>query len=314
MFILDSIYSLMPASFKEFYRAFLKSYVKRAKALSQVPHKKTIELYTYLKMLTDAYFKDYCVFPSGAITPNIPLIQKYWKQLNRGAEHEIEAKAWVSLIRSHSMVSYDSCLAMANIVKYCEDNRLPGRFVETGTWKGGSLAFLAKAHMVWGHKQRELWGFDSFEGIPEPHAEHDPMDWAEQEMKIKTEDCGGRLRSINALVAAEDDVYEIMERIQFPRENLKLFKGWFQDTLPRIKDEEIGDIAILRLDGDLYESTLVCLEKFEPHVINGGFVIIDDWGLAGAQKAVIEYYTKKYGKMPFVHFIDQVSRYIQVNR
>ena len=310
MFIFDTLYSFLPESFKVFYRNSLKIHVKNAKEFLLIPYKK----FVLFRTLVNLYFKHRHVYPPYAIDVNNASTVHYWKGLIRGADYEMEAKAWLELVRSHTMVCYDSYLALANIVKYIEDNRIPGRIVETGTWKGGALAFMAKAHMAWGHEQREFWGFDSFEGIPEPNAEHDPMDWATEEMMLKAEECTGQLRSVNALVANEQDVYDVMKRIEFPLQNLKIFKGWFQETLPLINESEIGDIAILRLDGDLYDSTLVCLEKFEPHVVSGGFVFIDDWGLAGAKKAVIDYYTKKYGKMPFVNFIDHCSRYIHVTR
>jgi hypothetical protein len=69
-----------------------------------------------------------------------------------------------------------------------------------------------------------------------------------------------------------------------------MIKGWFNESLPLFK-ESIGDIAVLRLDGDWYESTKCCLDNLYDNVVNGGWVIIDDYQLAGCKQAVDEYIT-----------------------
>jgi hypothetical protein len=76
-------------------------------------------------------------------------------------------------------------------------------------------------------------------------------------------------------------------------DNVFLVEGWFQDTLPGIQ-HKIGDIALLRLDGDLYESTMVCLDNLYDNVVAGGIIIIDDYSsLTGARKAVHDFFDKK---------------------
>jgi O-methyltransferase len=83
--------------------------------------------------------------------------------------------------------------------------------------------------------------------------------------------------------------------------------GWFQETLPKARNL-IGEISLLRLDGDLYESTLVCLRNLYPSVVRGGFVIIDDYGLKGCRMAC-EFYFEEIGINPYLHHIDAVGRY-----
>jgi len=83
---------------------------------------------------------------------------------------------------------------------------------------------------------------------------------------------------------------------------------WFQDTVPEAAPK-IGSIALLRLEGDLYDSTLICLRNLYPLVIKGGFVIIDDWGMVGCRRACQDYF-KELGINPFVHYVDATVRYI----
>lgn len=71
-----------------------------------------------------------------------------------------------------------------------------------------------------------------------------------------------------------------------PEDFLVWHPGWFQDTVP---GANIDQIALLRLDGDLYESTLVCLQHLYPRVVSGGWVIVDDYGLPGCREAVNQF-------------------------
>lgn len=79
----------------------------------------------------------------------------------------------------------------------------------------------------------------------------------------------------------------LLESYKIDYSNWKFVKGWFQHTLPEVSNN-IQKIAILRLDGDLYESTKVCLEFLFKKLIPGGVLIVDDYALAGARKAVHE--------------------------
>ena len=89
---------------------------------------------------------------------------------------------------------------------------------------------------------------------------------------------------------------------------LHFHKGWFQETMPKVSPQ-ISLIAILRLDGDWYASTRVCLEFLYGKVVRGGFVIIDDYGAyEGCRKAVDEF-RQKNGISDYLHHIDQPGRY-----
>lgn len=159
--------------------------------------------------------------------------------------------------------------------KYCIDNNIEGDFVECGVASGNNLAAMAKAG-------RHAYGFDSFEGIPWAGAKDDQQPGIGKKNKEKE----GILESSGITVHSAEDVQSNFER--WGLENYHLFKGWFQVTVP-LWDAPNG-IAVLRLDGDLYDSTLVCLEYLYPQLTEGGILIIDDWNLAGCRRAFYDYF------------------------
>jgi hypothetical protein len=104
-------------------------------------------------------------------------------------------------------------------------------------------------------------------------------------------------------------IQEITNKINLPKEKIHIVKGWFQETLP-IHKEAVGAIALLRMDGDLYESYKQPLEILYDQVVPGGFIVFDDWMLKGCRIAVLEFLEKLPVK-PFIHKADYAVRYIQ---
>lgn len=154
--------------------------------------------------------------------------------------------------------------------------RIEGDFVECGVASGNNLASLAAAG-------RHAWGFDSFEGIPWAG----PNDDQQPGMKRKNKKKEGVLESSGITVHSLEDVTSNFQR--WGLNNYTLIKGWFQDTVP-LWD---GKISVLRLDGDLYDSTMVCLKHLYPKLSEGGILIMDDWNLAGCRKAFDDYFTER---------------------
>lgn len=158
--------------------------------------------------------------------------------------------------------------------KWTIDNGIQGDFVECGVACGNNLAAmcLAGGHGI---------GFDSFEGIPWA-GEHDT-----EQPGIGRKDVSkhGILESSGVTVHDIEDVKKNFER--WGLTNYELVKGWFQNTLPLKPD---FPISVLRLDGDLYESTLVCLEYLYPWLSEGGILIVDDYQLHGCKKAFNDFF------------------------
>lgn len=156
-------------------------------------------------------------------------------------------------------------------------NHLDGCFVECGVGAGAQLMAMALTYT-----KKDIIAFDSFEGIPLACEHDDSQPGIGSFTPVKN-----RLVSSGITVHSVENVLSNFEMMKVSASNLKLIRGWFQNTLPKFQPVPI---ALLRLDGDLYESTKVCLEYLYPMVTIGGIVIIDDWALGGCQKAVREYF------------------------
>lgn len=161
---------------------------------------------------------------------------------------------------------------------------IEGDFIECGVAAGSQLGMMKQA-VIDSKSDKIVYGYDSFEGIPYA------VECDETQPAIGTIDKTklGLLQSTGVSSHSVENVIENFGKFEVSMTNVKLVKGWFQDTVPQSKHEKI---ALLRLDGDLYESTKVCLEHLLPKVSKGGVVIIDDINLAGCRKAVYEYINK----------------------
>jgi len=164
-------------------------------------------------------------------------------------------------------------------IQYCFQevikNNIPGDFIETGVWRGGSVIFMAALLKDSNITNRTVWVADSFEGLPKPNAEKYVLDKGDMHYMWKE------------LAIPLEQVKNNFRKYDLLGDNVKFLKGWFKDTLPTAPIEKL---AILRLDGDLYESTMDGLVNLYPKVSKGGFIIIDDWGaLDMCKQAVIDY-------------------------
>lgn len=149
---------------------------------------------------------------------------------------------------------------LQNCVDRILSGNIPGDFVETGVWRGGSCIFVKALFNHYG-VDRLVWCCDSFEGMPEPRGKD-----------LQTSD--GDYRGISYLAASQEQVVENFERFGLLDEKVKFIKGWFNQSLP---EAPIDKIAILRLDGDHYSSTTDALKALYHKVSPGGFIIIDDY-------------------------------------
>jgi O-methyltransferase len=157
---------------------------------------------------------------------------------------------------------------------------IKGDFIECGVAAGSQIGAMQQA-MLDKQISRTIWGFDSFEGIPFAGINDTEQPGIGEIDKNKI----GVLETTNIASYSQEDVLKNFQLWNLPTNNLKLIKGWFENTIEPTS-KEIKEIAMLRLDGDLYSSTYVCLEHLFEKVVSGGIIIIDDWNLTGCQKAV----------------------------
>ena len=180
----------------------------------------------------------------------------------------------------------ETLLESYKLAEYCIKKDIKGDFIECGIGAGSQIAMFGLAIERF-EAQRTVWAFDSYEGIPLA-SEEDEQQPCIGDFHHDTSDKKKLLVSSGITVHSLENVKSNLSKWGIDYSNWKFVKGWFQHTLPEVS-KNIEGIAILRLDGDLYESTKVCLEFLFNKLVPGGVLIVDDYALAGARKAVHEY-------------------------
>lgn len=169
------------------------------------------------------------------------------------------------------------------------ENQIPGDLIETGVWRGGACVFMLAVLKDLNINDRIVWLADSFEGLPKPNPAKFPAD------------SGDDLHSYDELAVSEDEVLGNFKRYNLLDEHVKTVKGWFRETMPQLSDKHF---ALLRLDGDMYESTIDVLFYLYPNLSVGGFCIIDDYGAIPACKKAVDDYRNVFGIEDKIHEID----------
>lgn len=150
-----------------------------------------------------------------------------------------------------------------------------GDLIETGVWRGGSTIFMRAVLRAYDVKDKVVWVADSFEGLPKPDESRYPADKGDTYYKF------GELR------VSIDEVKNNFSRYGMLDDRVRFLKGWFRETLPVAPIEKL---AVLRLDGDMYESTMDALVHLYPKLSIGGYIIIDDYHwIEACRKAVTDY-------------------------
>jgi len=152
-------------------------------------------------------------------------------------------------------------------------DKIPGDFVECGVWRGGASIYAKAVLNACGAGDRKVWLADSFQGMPALKVEEDKID--------------PDLSAVQYLAVTQDQVVANFRRFGLLDGNVRFIKGWFSESLP---SAPIETIAVLRLDGDYYTSTMDSLTSLYSKVSPGGFVIIDDYNVfTGCKRAVTEF-------------------------
>jgi O-methyltransferase len=216
-------------------------------------------------------------------------------------DNQDEALEIIRIAAKYTMCSLERLFTLYNLTKYLETKKISGDFVECGVWKGGSVGVMAFVNNTYNKTgDRKIWMYDTFEGLPKPVFEdgNNALEYFQIAKKTNNEKL--------LCKANESFVTELLDSIDFPEKQRRIEKGLFQDTLLNNKPDKI---ALLRLDGDWYESTKVCLEQLYDKLEDGGVIIIDDYGAwAGCKKAVDEFFYQR-GISPFLHHVDFTCRY-----
>ena len=189
-----------------------------------------------------------------------------------------------------TMIGVNRLLNIRDLFFNVIENNVPGDFIETGVWRGGACIFAANLLKLLKIKDRNVWVCDSFAGLPKPDPKY-PVDNNDPH------------HTYQQLIVSLEEVQRNFLTFNLLDPNVRFMKGWFCDTLPKIDSK----FAIVRLDGDMYGSTIDGLENLYHKLSLGGYIIIDDYGLPGARAAVDDY-RKQHNITDTLHQIDPYSK------
>lgn len=166
---------------------------------------------------------------------------------------------------------------------------VPGDLIETGVWRGGASIFMKAVLRAHGDTSRVVWVADSFRGLPPPDSDRYPAD------------AGFDLHVSDQLAVSVEDVRANFERYALLDDRVVFLEGWFRDTLP---EAPIDRLAVMRLDGDMYESTIDALSNLYPKLSPGGHVIVDDYRSIDACRAAVDTYRSTHSITDPIEIVD----------
>ena len=190
---------------------------------------------------------------------------------------------------AHTMIGE---LRMENIQQCMEEalkNNVPGDVIETGVWRGGVTIFMRAILKAYGVRDRRVWVADSFAGLPRANP------------KLYAADTADRCHTYRDLAVSMETVQENFRRYGLLDDQVSFLKGWFCDTLPSAPIEQL---AVIRLDGDMYESTMDALVHLYPKLSAGGYVIVDDFNAIPACRQAVHDFRDEHGITDPIQEID----------
>jgi O-methyltransferase len=173
-----------------------------------------------------------------------------------------------------TMVGLERMRSLRKCVEAVIAEDIPGDLIEAGVWRGGAAILMRGVLEAYGEDRRSVWLADSFQGLPEPDDARypaDASDWA---------------HSADELAVSVEEVRENFRRYGLLDDRVRLLEGWFRESLPRIRDHTW---SLIRLDGDMYESTMDGLVNLYDGLCDRGFLIVDDYALEPCRQAVEDF-------------------------
>jgi O-methyltransferase len=204
-----------------------------------------------------------------------------------------EGKFWP--VCAHTMIGMKRLDNLQECIETVIRENIEGDLIETGVWRGGACILMRGILAAHGVEGRKVYVADSFEGLPKPDADKYPADK------------GSPFHTFSSYLAvSKEEVAENFSKYGLLDEQVVFLKGWFKDTLPSAPVEKL---AIMRLDGDMYSSTMEALTNLYPKLSEGGFCIIDDYGLINACKRAVDDFRTQQGIVAEIVPIDYSGVY-----
>lgn len=219
-----------------------------------------------------------------------------WNGLGYDAQRRRIGGEWPS--EAHTMIGTVRLHQFRTSIERAIEEQISGDIVETGVWRGGACIMaraVLKAHHV---TDRTVWCVDSFEGVPAPDPRF-PADRDDRHFEFKE------------LAASLQEVQDNFRKYGLLDDQVRFLKGWFKDTLP---NAPIDRLSVLRLDGDMYQSTMDAISSLYQKVEAGGFVIVDDYGSVPGCRRAIEDFRRQHDIAEPIENIDGRGAYWRKSR
>lgn len=213
-------------------------------------------------------------------------------------DYDEQAIATIKAVKPFTMTSPEKLNGLIQAVRYITAHKIPGDIVECGVWRGGSMQAVARTLLELDDTSRDLYLFDTFEGMPPPTEKdrrHDGKLAADM-LANSSKDSGVWA------VAGLEDVQENLTPVGYPEERIHYRQGLVEETVPAQAPEQI---AILRLDTDWYESTKHELDHLYPRLSPGGVLILDDYGWWQGSRQAVEEFLEETGARLLLLRIDE---------
>mmetsp|Transcript_22353 Transcript_22353/g.33022 ORF Transcript_22353/g.33022 Transcript_22353/m.33022 type:complete len:422 (-) Transcript_22353:780-2045(-) len=222
----------------------------------------------------------------GSMHANKVRIQKFDASKRKGG------KDWTYL--GDTMVGNLRLHNIWNLLQDVSKNNIPGDYMETGVWRGGASVFARAILNTLGETDRVSYVCDSFAGLP-------PGDRALDAADKGWDDISFYLSVPDEIVATN------FQKMGMLDSNVVFVKGFFNETMPPLS-KHVDKMAVMRLDGDMYESTVDVLYHFYDKMSIGGYVIMDDW-FGFPSRTAVEDFFKVHGISPAIIAIDSIAAY-----
>ena len=208
--------------------------------------------------------------------------------------HPWQTRSWRRFwpVKAHTMIGAACLSQLRSLTEATLTDDIPGDYIETGVWRGGACILMRAVLAARGVADRRVFVADSFEGLPRPDAGRYPPDR------------GDRLFQFDELAISEAQVRRNFEAYGLLDDQVVFLKGLFKDTLPSLKGHAF---ALIRLDGDMYESTMDALTNLYDGVSPGGYVVVDDYGKLVACRRAVDDFLGSRGLAPRIETGDRGS-------
>jgi O-methyltransferase len=250
-------------------------YIENEARIALMAHR----LVTNQEIEYESFLADFLKIQESGLAENINAIKEVGGCLMLG--HQVEDGSFKENTRlrnfthvAHTMIGRRRIENIHYCLNEIAKNNIEGDLIETGVWKGGATIFMRGFLAAHDIKDRLVWVADSFEGLPKPQLGQDlEIDYSESNFPY--------------IAISLEEVKSLFKRYDLLDEQVSFLKGWFKDTLPVAP---IKKLALIRLDGDLYSSTMDALKSLYHKLSVGGFVVVDDYdGFPGCKQAVQQF-------------------------